>query len=512
MKEVTSVSRSVNLDTFIDVFETNDSDLKKSFKKIINNSDDDMISDTEMNDFYMLLVKKKFLSLLSSEKKMGYFFNHTIKSGIREQFDVLRFSGDTVINIELKSQPPSKGIKGIKNQLIRHKFILSTLNKTNVICCAYVTSENKLYMLTEEMGIELIDSEVLARLVPEQYSDKLEIEEVNLSNLIISPYSQPELFKEHRYFLTDDQLLKRNEIIDSRSRLFLIKGGPGTGKTMLLFDLARKYVKEDKRVIIVFAGNKNNHENLSTILGIEIKPVKLVRVSELETYDVIFVDESQRLWEDTFNEFMALQKPRLIFSTDHAQTLSYKEECNNLEQRLCENKSVEVKELSGKIRTDPAMESFIKKFLNLRAKKIQKFEYPKVNVVYFSNKKKAASYIKNLVNQELYVSIELTDYTTKSTAVKKRKKVFSGSETAHSVIGEEYSDVLVPLDEYFFYDDEAKLTSSYSEYYPYSEDRCIFEALTRTKENLLLVVINNPKLFIKIQEILTWKEDDEQKC
>lgn len=44
MKEVTSVSRSVNLDTFIDVFETNDSDLKKSFKKIINNSDDDMIS------------------------------------------------------------------------------------------------------------------------------------------------------------------------------------------------------------------------------------------------------------------------------------------------------------------------------------------------------------------------------------------------------------------------------------------------------------------------------------
>ncbi|MFG5501843.1 hypothetical protein ACFJYO_15745, partial [Enterococcus faecalis] len=78
------------------------------------------------------------------------------------------------------------------------------------------------------------------------HSDKLEIEKVNLSNLIISPYSQPELFKEHRYFLTDDQLLKRNEIIDSRSRLFLIKGGPGTGKTMLLFDLARKYVKEDK--------------------------------------------------------------------------------------------------------------------------------------------------------------------------------------------------------------------------------------------------------------------------
>ncbi len=122
-----------------------------------------------------------------------------------------------------------------------------------------------------------------------------------------------------------------------------------------------------------------------------------------------------------------------------------------------------------------------------------------MNVLYFSNKKKAASYIKNLVNKELYVSIELTDYTTKSTAVKKRKKVFSGSETAHSVIGEEYSDVLVPLDEYFFYDDEVKLTSSYSEYYPYSEDRCIFEALTRTKENLLLVVINNPKLFIKIQ-------------
>ncbi len=74
MKEVTSVSRSVNLDTFIDVFETNDSDLKKSFKKIINNSDDDMISDTEMNDFYMLLVKKSFYPYYQAKKRWGIFF------------------------------------------------------------------------------------------------------------------------------------------------------------------------------------------------------------------------------------------------------------------------------------------------------------------------------------------------------------------------------------------------------------------------------------------------------
>ena len=58
-------------------------------------------------------------------------------------------------------------------------------------------------------------------------------------------------------------------------------------------------------------------------------------------------------------------------------------------------------------------------------------------------------------------------------------------------------------------EDRGKLVSDYdkTDYYPYIEGSCIFEALTRVKENLLIVVISNPSLYKTIQEILTWKAD-----
>lgn len=505
------MSHSCTLDSFISMYNSEDPVFKNSFLKLINNSEESSISEEEVTDFANLLSIKNLLALLNIEQSNGYFFNYTIKSGIREQFDVLRFSIDKVLNIELKSQLPEEGLKKIRNQLVRHKFILSTLDK-ETICCTYVTSENKLYLLTEESTVEEIQAETLANLVPDDYNDELEVDNINFSRLIISPYSQPELFKEHKYFLTNQQFSIRNEILSSKKRVFQIKGGPGTGKTMLLFDLARKYVSKGKKVIIIFSGNKFNCSELSTVLGIEIKPIKNIVVPDLESYDVVLVDEAQRLWEDYFTDIFNLENPRLIFSTDQKQTLASHEKTRNIEQRLSESEIVEVKNLKDKIRTDPAMSSFIKKFLDLKAKGVQIYDYPKVKVEYFSMKKDAEKYINSLVLKENFISIESTDYTTKSSGVLKREKIYWRSKTAHSVIGEEYDNVLIPLDSYFYYNEDQKLVSRYAEqfYYPYDEDSCLFEALTRTKDSLTLVIIDNPQLFITVQEILTWKKDKEK--
>lgn len=187
------MSHSCTLDSFISMYNSNNADFKKSFLKLINNSEENKITEDEVSDFSNLLMKNNLLNVINMEQSKGYFFNYTIKSGIREQFDVLRFSNDKVLNIELKSQLPSKGLEQIKNQLIRHKFVLSTLDK-KIVCCTYVTTENKLYLLTEDNDLEEMAPETLASMIPDDYINELEIEKINFSHLIISPYSQPELF------------------------------------------------------------------------------------------------------------------------------------------------------------------------------------------------------------------------------------------------------------------------------------------------------------------------------
>lgn len=208
------MSHSCTLDSFISMYNSKNPDFRDSFLKLINNSEKSSISKEEVNDFFSLLINKKLLDSLNIEQSKGYYFNYTIQTGIREQFDILRFSLDKVLNIELKSQLPAKGLDQIKNQLVRHKFVLSTLNK-KIVCCTYVTTENKLYLLTEDSKLEEISSETLASMIPDDYINELEIEKINFSHLIISPYSQPELFKEHKYFLTNEQFSIRTEILSS---------------------------------------------------------------------------------------------------------------------------------------------------------------------------------------------------------------------------------------------------------------------------------------------------------
>ena len=49
-----------------------------------------------------------------------------------------------------------------------------------------------------------------------------------------------------------------------------------------------------------------------------------------------------------------------------------------------------------------------------------------------------------------------------------------------------------------------------NEYYPYLEINNLFEGITRVKQNLLFVVINNTAMFKTIQEIITWYDDTKK--
>ncbi|MGC3362697.1 hypothetical protein ACPTGY_14795, partial [Enterococcus faecalis] len=80
------------------MYSSDNTNFKKSFLKLINSSEDSKITEDEVSDFSNLLMNNNLLKVLNMEQSKGYFFNYTIKSGIREQFDVLRFINDKVLN------------------------------------------------------------------------------------------------------------------------------------------------------------------------------------------------------------------------------------------------------------------------------------------------------------------------------------------------------------------------------------------------------------------------------
>jgi len=509
-----NVNTFFNLDSFFQVYTSKDPELLDSFLKLKDNShsyeikERELIAEQELNDIFSL--SEMILPKLTDAQKEGYLINIHLKDGINEQFDMLRFSEEKIINIELKSDFPKEGLEGIKNQLKRHQFVLSSINK-EMITCTYISKTNEIYLYKGYPADKLkkITFKDLIDLIPENYLLENQLDKINLTQLIISPYSEPKRFKEHDYYLTSEQFKAVKDITESENNKFGITGGPGTGKSLVLFDLAKKYFNQGKQVLIVFCApiSKTETEKITKELHNDFIHISNLKNINTDKYGVILIDEAQRLWKNQFKRLVELNEKTVIFSADHKQTLHSAEKKLNVEQKLNENVEVQVVKLKDKIRNDRSLSSFIQKFLNLKARKVQPYDYNKVQVAYFGNKKSALNYIQMKEQKEDYTPIELTPYQTKFRYKWNREKVNSTSISVHETIGREYNKVLVPLDEHFYYSDEGKLSSDYENQYPYYESESIFQALTRTRSELLLIVINNSRLYWCIQNILTWKND-----
>lgn len=502
--------KSIQLDSFIEVVESENNKLIESFILISDEGYDFKskrgMTHDEMSIFYTFV--KKIISALSFSQKSGYILGFKIETGIREEFDVLRYSEESILNIELKSARPSKGLESVRNQLLRHKYLLGILDK-EVNVFTYIEDEDQLYTLNEDEELIESDTGMIMDYITEEYIIDDSLKGLNLNNMIISPYTQPKEFSARRYFLTNEQIEHRDNIINSSKQKICLSGGPGTGKTLLLVDLAKKYQEQGTKVVIVFCSKMHDIDALriSKLLGIDIIPIRRIvdDRSILDNYDIILADESQRLRKDAFELFLSINNKKVIFSVDHDQTLHPSEKRLNIEKLLTEDEDVDKFQLKDKIRTDRAMSSFIQKLLHLKARNIEPYDYDNVQVVYFENEKEAKTYIDNMCNEYHYVSIEQTEYQTKTTRRTTRKNLSSKSIGTHDVLGREYDNVIVLLDKHFHYDNEAYLEDKYSDYYPYIGRSQIFQSLTRVKNKLLLVVLENPKLYNIIQEIMTWK-------
>lgn len=304
-------AKVVNLLTFIESYK--DSEVFENYKYINN------IESMQEQEYLCIneVASRIFDNInqtpgIETKKLFGYHLDKKIEIGFREQFDLLRFSNDSILNIELKSKRISD--KEIEDQLLRHKFLLGCIDADKQIYTfTYISETKEFFTLLNESLIEASIDDLCSAISLEYVESNL-LENLDADSFIVSPYSDIERFINHRYFLNSEQKKIEQDIISTSHKVSMIKGGAGTGKTLVLFDLADKLTKRGKKVLLIFCSVLENPIGIDNQVNFKFIHIKQLQSLSIENFDYILLDESQRLYETNYNRI--IESPaKLILGT-----------------------------------------------------------------------------------------------------------------------------------------------------------------------------------------------------
>lgn len=322
------------------------------------------------------------------------------------------------------------------------------------------------------------------------------------SNYLVSPFNSTDRFINNEYFLTPGQQNAKKEILNEMSEhpfmLSCISANAGTGKTLLLYDIAKELMQMGKKVLIIHCGKLNEgHERLNIKYNWNIISISsIVRVND---YDCIFVDEAQRIREGQLRGIIGKAMERKIpavFSYDVKQYLRTGETCD-VSEYLTKNYPdvfLSSKVLKNKIRTNKSMASFITNLMNI-GKSHDSLDYSCVTVEYINGHNEIKNYINFLRNSGW---MPITYTTSKYNKDPYDNLTDISDKTAHSVIGQEFSKVVFVMDGNFRYCEDGRLQVQESYY---SADGMLYQIVTRVVNELKIIVTGNPELYYRLLEI-----------
>lgn len=399
-----------------------------------------------------------------------------------KEFDLLQIKENQIINIELKSGAVSE--EAIQKQLIQNRYYLSVLGKP-IQSYTYISSQNRLMRLTNhDHVIEASWNQLCAALQKggKDYSGDIE----NLFRAewyLFSPLTEPNRFLNKEYFLTAQQRDIKRQILkkirEEQTGYFSFSGLPGTGKTLLLYDIAMK-LSNRQQVCIIHCGEAGKKWE---ILHKRLQRIDFLSDNQLETqfsledYHAILVDEAHLLSVEKLNVLLDMSEDRpIIFSSDSEEMISPKEMDQSTMKRMEDLPDLQTFRLTNRIRTNAELSSFIQNMMHLPVRKNQN-GYPHVSVVYANDEKEADTLVQDYVRQGYQYFQQMEGAELGVTAVRDTEKM------------------VVMLDERYYYDEDQYLRSRNPMQNGQSEVRRLFHLLNQAKENLAFVVKENETLY-----------------
>ena len=469
-------------------------------------------------DSMRALVKQLELHM-QKVSALRFFYSFQIPR-LGKEFDLIQIKDEHIVNIELKSGAVSDEM--IKKQLIQNRYYLSVLTRP-IYSYTYISSENRLVRLTNHDHIVAADWESLCDILGRDSRDyQGDIEELfKAEYYLISPLTDPVKFLNKEYFLTSQQRDIRRQILRKvraeHSGYFLFTGLPGTGKTLLLYDIAME-LSDRRKVCMIHcseAGKKWEilHERLhridflsdSQLLEFGDDGIEAIHDEKdiFAEYSAVLVDETHLLSVEKLRFILKCAGDRpVIFSSDSEDMISpYELDRGNL--HVIEGlPGIQIFRLTNRIRTNTELSSFIQNIMHIPAGRRLK-EYPHIEVVYANDDSEAANLLE--------------DYRGRGYCYKADGGNSYGSRNAdNNPNGDDRNvepsggvdSLVVVMDDHYYYDEEGYLRSQKTEGEgEVSDVRSLFHYLNQAKERLAIVVKGNPEVYAGLMNVLQGKRE-----
>ena len=419
---------------------------------------------------------------------LRFFYSFQIPR-LGKEFDLLQIKDEQIVNIELKSGVVSD--ETIRKQLIQNRYYLSVLGRP-IYSYTYISSQNRLVRLTNHDHIADADWQQLCELLQNSGEDyRGEIEDLFQAEMyLISPLTEPVKFLQKEYFLTSQQRDIKRQILKKiraeHTGYYSFSGLPGTGKTLLLYDIAMK-LSERHKVCMIHCGEAGKkweilHERLRRIDFLSDSQLKTN--SNFEKYSAVLVDEAHLLSLENLDMLLKnVEKQPVIFSSDAEDMISPKEMDRSCMQKIEHLPGIQTFRLTNRIRTNAELSSFIQNMMHLPVGKNQK-GYPHIEVVFANDASEAEKLLKAYQKQGYQFQDNIN------------WKKINNAEQKH------VDCLAVMLDDRYYYDEEGYLRSKPGMENEMSDVRKLFHHLNQAKENLALVILGNEEVYARLLNLM----------
>ena len=425
----------------------------------------------------------------------GFYFSFTI-AHISKEFDLLKISGDgeAVLNIELKSENVEES--RILKQLSQNRYYLSHISRS-IYSFTYVMETDTVYSLNDKGHMRVCSMEdladVLCRPAFSGYVEKDLDQYFRASDYLISPAAEPDRFLSGSYFLTNQQAEFKRRILEvlaetgsgaDRPRI-AVRGTAGTGKTLLLFDLAMTLSKKKKVLLITGGSLQRGHRILDERLrNVFIRTAECF--TEGEEWDYLLLDEANRISDPVMEQIMVYAVycgvPLIMAYDPHVLT----DACGKLaeaEKRILAYSTL-LLEFTGNIRINRPMFSFLQNLFHTKEKS-RSIDYSCVDVLFAGSGEEAAA-ILSYYMEKGYRKITLPGEC----------REICGGLREEDIVGNEFDNIALILDKRFYYDSDKRLQCRGEA----AEDalNLLYEGISRTRERLCILVLEDEELFDRI--------------